>query len=184
MEGNRREKNLSFRSLRHPETINFVEKKPDILGIILEVSINRDNDSATGQVEPGRESRRLSVVPPEAGHHDTIVLPVELFDEAQRTVPGAVIDQYHLIGPAQAVQSLRQSPVQMRDALLLVEKGNHNRDKSILDRPMVRAHGGAGVFLHVALNSIRKAIARLWLNVRPGCEDRGQPLRRAPARSS
>jgi hypothetical protein len=100
------------RALLHP-----AEELRDLLGLILEIRVHREDDRVAALVEPGRERGRLAEVPAKANDAGVLrVAHIERLEELRGAVPAAVVHEDDLV----AVGDLGENPVEPRLQLLQV----------------------------------------------------------------
>src|SRR5262249_48313383 len=84
---------------------HLVQKERDILRRVLEIAVHGDNNIAFCEIEAGGESAALPKVAPQPDHMDIIVLPLNLCQKLERSVPAAVIDENQLVPFSQPTEN-------------------------------------------------------------------------------
>ncbi len=132
-----------FRLPPRDEVVALVESGEEARNldrVVLEVAVDRHHDLAGGLLEPRVERRGLAEVPSEADGTDVVVRVVQAGQRPERSVRGAVVDEYGLPREPFARERGRQLVVEQCDASLLVVHGNDDRDH---DARVPRAPGVA-----------------------------------------
>ena len=110
IEGSRRERNGSLRSCRQPLTMSYspssiiVEELGDIGGVVLAVSVHRDDVGAAREVESGGESGGLPEVPAEAHDAQVGFVVLQAAKRGEAIVGAAVVHGDDFVGAAQVAQ--------------------------------------------------------------------------------
>ena len=108
--------------------VHLGQEEGGVGGIVLEVGVQGDDDLAAGAVETGRKRRRLAEVPAQADDLDPRVGGLETLEGRIGPVLAPVVDEDHLVAPAERVGGGRELPVQVGDVLLFVEDRDDERD--------------------------------------------------------
>ena len=101
------------------------EELRDVLGLVLEVTVHRDEDVAAGAREAGVHRRMLAEVAREADGADARIAFVERAEPVEGVVAGAVVDDEELEGPA--VDGGDGPLVELVDRPLLVQHRHDDR---------------------------------------------------------
>ncbi len=120
---------LPVHSVASDEIVAFLElrhEQRDVAGIVLQIAIHADDNSATGAVEARLHRLGLAVVAGEAEDHDPRVLRRERIGDPGRSVPASVIHEHQL--PQWVSRERVANRIdERRDAFLLVVHRHHDR---------------------------------------------------------
>jgi len=108
------------------DAIERLEQSRNVLRLVLQVSVHRDDARALRPGEPGVHRRVLAEVALEANHTHACVTLVERAQLGERSVGRAVVDEDRL--PVGAVERRDDARIELVDRLLLVQHRDHNRN--------------------------------------------------------
>ena len=77
--------------------LNLVYQQAEILGIVLEVCIQSDDDIAIGVVKSRGKSGCLTEIPPQPDNLDLWVLVCDRFQRGKRSVPASIVDKDNFV---------------------------------------------------------------------------------------
>jgi hypothetical protein len=100
----------------------------DVLRLVLEVAVHRDEDLATCAREAGLHRRVLAEVALEADDADARVGCVQLLEPRKRPVARAVVHEENLEGAAVLLERSDRAPVELVDRRLLLEDRDDHGD--------------------------------------------------------
>jgi hypothetical protein len=106
------------------------DQRRDVSGVVLQIAVERDDDLATGMIEPGHHRRCLSNIAPEMQSMDTWV-GCSGPNLAPGIVAAAVVNQYDLEGVRVRLQSLENPVNQGPNVLGLVIKWSYDRQHGV-----------------------------------------------------
>ena len=109
----------------------LVEEIRDLRRIVLQIAVHGDDDLAAGVVEPGRQGGRLAVVPTQVDADDPWVGLTQLLQDAGRGVAAPVIDKNRLPRLFARLERLRNPPVELPQARLLVVQRDNDETSGV-----------------------------------------------------
>src|SRR6266568_517149 len=133
IDGSRRLRNGSFRSLRHPHTMSrfccsHISIMPGMSVGSFWLSPSAVTMYRPRACESGRETRGLTEIAPEANHSKTRVPALQTRQLLERIVRTAVVYRDDLVRPPEAGQARRQLAVEPLDIRRLVPHRNDDGD--------------------------------------------------------
>src|SRR6185436_13082427 len=118
--------------------VEMAEQQPEIVRIVLQVSVESDHDPAAGVIESRLERRGLPVVAAEEDRLDTAVARAEGTQPGARAVLAAVVDQNQLVFAVQGLGGGGHLRMEGVDALFLVVEGDDDAQLHQGILPMMR----------------------------------------------
>src|SRR4051794_17104020 len=106
--------------------IELLDEHRDIAWILLEVAVSRDDQPAPSVSEASRKRRRLTEVPAEANDANARVFALQLFQDGERLVTAAVVDEDDFVASAPTAQRLGELVVERSEVWRLVVDGNND----------------------------------------------------------
>ena len=105
------------------------EEAPDLLGRVLEIGVEGDDDVTARPLHPGEHRRVLPVVPVEPDDAHRPVLGVEGAQDVRGAVAAAVVHEDDLVRPPELLERLGEAMVEVAEALGLVEDRHDDRER-------------------------------------------------------
>ena len=112
-------------------SVDLGQQIRNVFGRVLQVAIHRDNHVALGQLEPGRQRRCLSEIPPEHDHPE----PRIMFDQRRQQLTAGiariVVDEDNFKRRVKSLQNRYQAVIQRQDMIRLVVNRYDDRKSSL-----------------------------------------------------
>ena len=107
----------------------LLDEARDVVGIVLEVGVERDHDRIVRVGESGGQRRGLPEVPPKPHETDAAVADGDLLQRLPRSVRRAVVDIDHLVVAPHRIERLGQTIVKRFEVVLFVEDGKDHGER-------------------------------------------------------
>ncbi len=100
--------------------LDLFEQRGNVLGSVLEIAVERNDDVALRFVEPGGQRRGLAEVAPQPDHLEARIGLDQIGQQIEAAVGGGVVDKNDFVGLAQALEHGRQPVVERQDGRFLI----------------------------------------------------------------
>lgn len=107
---------------------DLLDKKRDVMGIVLEIRVERDDNITPGMVESCRKGRSLAKVFSEFDDFDSVILPVKTFQRKKGFILASVIDEDDLVGFSKLLTGVIDFLIEDRQIFFLVVDRDDKRE--------------------------------------------------------